>query len=403
MKKYEITPQRLFVSIMIILGAFGIFWVCYTRGACINFVLTDASFYFMDFFNHVFYVQTPQNVYHVNYNACFPPLAYMFYWLVAQMLPENTVIVDDSSSLSSYAILLFIVYNIILGILFYDSVRKFLESKGENNSLLLTLLLSISSVFVFTVVWNGNAALVAGILLLRALELRERNDRWSQELALLFIALAAGIKIYPAIFGILYLKEKRYKEAGRLILYGLIFFFIPFIFFGGIDGFIQMLLNQKELHSLLYYGWRNIQATWNKLDSQFLHLNLPIIGKILTWLYAVIAMIGMWILQDTWKRLFMLCSLMVIVPYWSGSYTVIYLVIPLLYFLCGGHRKGIDYVYAVLFVGMFCFFVWNTPVITNITGDLSWVVRYLSVYSISFLLVLETLGSSIRMVSAQKK
>ncbi len=299
MKKYEITPQRLFVSIMIILGAFGIFWVCYTRGACINFVLTDASFYFMDFFNHVFYVQTPQNVYHVNYNACFPPLAYMFYWLVAQMLPENTVIMDDSSSLSSYAILLFIVYNIILGILFYDSVRKFLESKGENNSLLLTLLLSISSVFVFTVVWNGNAALVAGILLLRALELRERNDRWSQELALLFIALAAGIKIYPAIFGILYLKEKRYKEAGRLILYGLIFFFIPFIFFGGIDGFIQMLLNKKELHSLLYYGWRNIQATWNKLDSQFLHLNLPKIGKILTWLYAVIAMIGMWILQDT--------------------------------------------------------------------------------------------------------
>ena len=130
------------------------------KGSMYKFCTYRCKFLFYGFFNHVFYVQTPQNVYHVNYNACFPPLAYMFYWLVAQMLPENTVIMDDSSSLSSYAILLFIVYNIILGILFYDSVRKFLESKGENNSLLLTLLLSISSVFVFTVVWNGNAALV---------------------------------------------------------------------------------------------------------------------------------------------------------------------------------------------------------------------------------------------------
>lgn len=149
MKKYEITPQRLFVSIMIILGAFGIFWVCYTRGACINFVLTDASFYFMDFFNHVFYVQTPQNVYHVNYNACFPPLAYMFYWLVAQMLPENTVIMDDSSSLSSYAILLFIVYNIILGILFYDSVRKFLESKGGEQQFTADVIVEYIKCFCF--------------------------------------------------------------------------------------------------------------------------------------------------------------------------------------------------------------------------------------------------------------
>lgn len=134
-----------------------------------------------------------------------------------------------------------------------------------------------------------------------------------------------------------------------------------------------------------------------------MHLNLPIIGKILTWTYAVTAVAGIWVLQDTWKSLFMLCSIMVIVPYWSGAYTVVYLVIPLLYFLSEDHKKGIDYIYAVLFVGMFCLFVWNTPMITNITGDLSWAVRYLSIYVMNFLLILETLRSSIRMVSARKK
>lgn len=239
--------------------------------------------------------------------------------------------------------------------------------------------------------------------MLRALELREHDDKWSRELALILIAVAAGIKIYPAVFGMLYVKEKRYQEAGRLILYGMICFFVPFVFFGGFHGLVQMLLNQKELQSVIYYGWRNIQATWNKLDVQFLHLNLPLIGKILTWTYAVIAMAGMWILQDTWKRLFMLCSFMVIVPYWSGSYTVIYLVIPLLYFWSEGHKNRTDYIYAALFAGIFCLFVWETPAITQIAGNLSWAVRYLSIYVMSFLLVLETLRSGIRMVSARKK
>ncbi len=405
-KKYELTPKSLFLSMVIALGIFGIFWICYTRGECINFIMAEVidKFAFIDFFDHIFYIQAPQNVYDVDVNACFPPLAYMFYWVIAQMLPENAVVMHDTSSLSSYAILLFVVYYVILGILFYDSISRLLQSReAGNNGLLLTILISISSVFVLAVVWSGNAAFIACILLLRALELREHDDKWSRELALILIAVAAGIKIYPAVFGMLYLKEKRYREAGRLILYGMICFFVPFVFFGGFHGLVQMLLNQKKLHSLSLYGWRNILATWNKLDSQFLHLNLPIIGKMLTWMYAVISMIGMWILQDTWKRLFMVCSLMVIVPYWSGAYTVIYLVIPLLYFLSEEHKKRMDYIYAVLFVGMFCLFVWNTPAITNITGDLSWAVRYLSIYVMSFLLVLETLGSSIRMVSARKK
>lgn len=404
-KKYELTPRSLFLGMVIILDLFGIFWICHTRGA-IDIGLEDTSLYFIDFFDHIFYIQAPQNVYDVDFNACFPPLAYMFYWVIAQMLPENSVVMNDTSSLSAYAILLFMIYHIILGILFYDSISKLLQSKGgavRNNSLLLTMLISISSVFVFCVVRSGNAVFIACILLLRALELREHDDKWSRELALILIAVAAGIKIYPAVFGMLYVKEKRYQEAGRLILYGMICFFVPFVFFGGFHGLVQMLLNQKELQSVIYYGWRNIQATWNKLDVQFLHLNLPLIGKILTWTYAVIAMAGMWILQDTWKRLFMLCSFMVIVPYWSGSYTVIYLVIPLLYFWSEGHKNRTDYIYAALFAGIFCLFVWETPAITQIAGNLSWAVRYLSIYVMSFLLVLETLRSGIRMVSARKK
>lgn len=232
--------------------------------------------------------------------------------------------------------------------------------------------------------------MIACIILIRALELREHEDKLSRELALLLIALAAGLKIYPAIFGLLYLKDKRYKEAERLIIYGIVFFFGPFIFFGGLHGLMQMFRNQLRLHSIVYYGWRNIQEVWNKLDKEFLFLNIPVIGKVMTGIYAVIAMTGAWILDDIWKRLFLLCSFIIIVPSWSGSYTMIYLVIPLIYFLCGERNKRSDYLYAVLFAGIFCFFTWNTPSITQITGDISWLVRYMSVYVASLILIMET-------------
>lgn len=128
-KKYELTPRSLFLGMVIILDLFGIFWICHTRGA-IDIGLEDTSLYFIDFFDHIFYIQAPQNVYDVDFNACFPPLAYMFYWVIAQMLPENSVVMNDTSSLSAYAILLFMIYHIILGILFYDSISKLLQSKG---------------------------------------------------------------------------------------------------------------------------------------------------------------------------------------------------------------------------------------------------------------------------------
>jgi hypothetical protein len=64
-----------------------------------------------------------------------------------------------------------------------------------------------------------------------------------RETALFLFAIAAALKLYPAVFGILYLVKKRYKEAGRLIIYGFLFFFVPFVFFQGGNGFRIFLYN----------------------------------------------------------------------------------------------------------------------------------------------------------------
>ena len=396
--RYKLTPKRFLFMYLVISMILGMYYLCYTGGECLKLILQEADFCFMDFFNHIYYVKEPQCVYDVNFNACFPPLAYMLYWLLSRMIPVDGLAINDASSFTSYGILLFCIYHILMGILFYAVISGLLKSCGEKFCLLFTLLICVSNVFIFSVVWTGNAALLACIVLLKAFELRDREDKWSREFALLLIAAAAGLKIYPALFGIFYLKEKRYREAGRLIIYGIVFFFVPFIFFGGLHGLFQMLKNQQQLHSVVYYGWRNIQAVWNQMDNRFLMMNMPIIGKILAGLYAVIAMTGGWILEDKWKRLFLLCSIMIVVPSWSGSYTIIYLVLPLAYFLSGMREQKTDYVYATLFAMMFSFFVWNTPTITNLTGDLSWVFRYVPVYMMGVMLAVETIITGCRLL-----
>ncbi|MBQ9783212.1 MAG: DUF2029 domain-containing protein [Clostridia bacterium] len=50
------------------------------------------------------------------------------------------------------------------------------------------------------------------------------------------IAVAAGIKLYPAIFGLLYVKEKRWSETLRLIAYGVLFFVVSFAFLADLEA-----------------------------------------------------------------------------------------------------------------------------------------------------------------------
>lgn len=94
--------------------------------------------------------------------------------------------------------------------MFY-SILKLMRRENLEFSLVITLIVVISNIYIFGILERGNSAIIVCILLLRAMELRERKSPIAQELALLFIAMAAAIKIYPAIFGFIYLRRNGKK------------------------------------------------------------------------------------------------------------------------------------------------------------------------------------------------
>ena len=90
---------------------------------------------------------------------------------------------------------------------------------------------------------RGNMSLLVLILLMYAMALKDSAKSWEREVALLLFAVAAALTLSPAVFGLLYLISKRYKEAARLIIYGVLLFFLPFVFFQGVLGFQIFLHN----------------------------------------------------------------------------------------------------------------------------------------------------------------
>jgi hypothetical protein len=67
------------------------------------------------------------------------------------------------------------------------------------------------------------------LLILIYLRYYNSNSKKLQYMSFFALAMAAGIKIVPAIFGVLLIREKRYRDACICAIIGVFVFFVPFV------------------------------------------------------------------------------------------------------------------------------------------------------------------------------
>ncbi len=329
-----------------------------------NLIFHKGSDFFMDFFNHISYIREGgADVYTVNPNACFPPLAYFFYFLLSRILPAEQTVMFKAFSTGPYAILLYVIYTSILIIWLVYAVVKIYEDSSFKHPFLLIMTVVCSNIFIFSVVERGNAAFLVCILLLRAMQLRQEDNPLKREAALILIAIAAGFKIYPALFGLIYIFEKRWKEVLHLVIYGVLLVLVPFVFFHGIDGIKLFIENQgviqygsapESFQSIMGWG-RFIAGKWNLGE-----VNLNVIYVVMI-LFFALAMIALLSLKENWKKYFLITALMIILPLWSSDYTRFYMLVPLIFFLqekYDSDKRGEAFVFSVLFAIMFIFWTY---------------------------------------------
>ena len=399
-----LTPRALFFGVWAVIALCSVAYLIGTHGAVLdNIVYSRGTDRFMDFFNHISYTKEESaNVYAAGINACFPPFIYIMYYFLGRLIPDSAIVRYYCMETGSYALLLYVWFSAMVAVALTLTIMKMTEKwKSGVCRIALTGIILTSNIFIFYILERGNSAVIACLFIMWAIILRDSEKKYQRELALIMIAIAAAIKVYPAVFGLLYLFEKRWKEAVRLIIYGLIFFFVPFLFFGGFEGIRLFFSNQMSVQNMGYSGLNSIKALCRYVS------NVPqTAANILVIVYFLLAAGAAFFGRDLWKKVYLLSSIMVLCPFWSGDYTLIYFVIPLILFLVDvsdrNNLSAPDYAYAVLFAAIFSFFTITSETVSNSTGlGTIVIVEYVPVYIMSILLIIDGISAGARKMKSQ--
>ena len=347
---------------------------------------------FADFNSHVERVRGGRNPYIASdWDARFPPLAYLFYYFLSCIIPKTIPNSTVSDWYNMYMVILLCVCVVCITV----SAGK-LAGRTWSYALLTGLVFVLSHAFGLAEVKAGNSAVYVLALLMLALCLKDSGSPLKRELALILIAIAAGFKMSPAIFGFLYIKEGRYREAARLVVYGIVAFFAPFEAFGGLEGLRVFLNISGQVSSAAIPRPETIIGVIIELFS-VLGLGEQtglLFGRILAFIYLGICVFLFFRKKYSWKLLWLLSSLMVIFVNLSYPYTLQYFFIPLVMFIheTDEDSNKLDYVYAALFALIF----YTYPFIKIDWPTATFITNYFWVYVMAAMVIADVVLTKVR-------
>lgn len=333
----NLSPLDLFLFISLtITGCFFIAnWI--KDGGVLKQCVLSAYDEFSDYFMHVVACADRKNLYSLSESFCFPPLAYCMYLLLWKMNPlsGNDILEWRDFKQSDNALFVFVTYNVIIVILFLYCIICYYNSIKAKYVLLLPLAIFFSYPVYCTSIQRGNSVMLVSLMTAFAWLWMDSDSKIKQEIAMVLIAVAAGFKFYPAIIGVVYIKD--YKKLFRLIIYGLIAVFVPFVFFGGIDGarnLINILLNLSATDVMYRYG--TVRGMVETISSQNFKMDVDLaytIGGIAENVFLVISLVSAFYAEKKWQRVLFFSGILASYVSSSWMYTSVYYMPALLMFL----------------------------------------------------------------------
>lgn len=322
----------------------------YSHGNCFSSIFFyDSLDTGMDFFHSIEYTKfrAPYSM----YNTLYPPLANFFFYLLFRMVPswqyeswsltfeEGVAARGSNIDLRVWqpTLFMFIIYTVLFSVLFIILVQNMMKSFEKQRLFALCILFSYGNLYALE---RGNIIFVAVICSLFFIVYRNSKNLILSELALIMLAIAAGLKLYPAFLGMLLIYDKDYKRALRTVGYGIIFFVFPVLIFkeglSGIAYFIDIALHWSKSSELTVTGvsFDQICNTFTlilekainiEIDRNFL---LNILPKFNLFVSALM-LIGGFFLKKEWQRV-LACCLAILMFQKQGIYIIAFLLLPLL-------------------------------------------------------------------------
>ena len=342
----------------------------------------------------------------------YPPLATFTYQVLAKMLPYE--LVKNNRTLNGAKAILLRntmpgavvgIVNNLLFILLFVLICVFFIQGDKLRKILYTCLFSLSGVMLW-VLERGNLVSYSFLFLLLFVILYEDSEtKTSRLISYLFLAISANLKIYPACFGMLLFMKKDFRG----VLYTTFISFVIYSLFFYLCGYAPSEFGRNFLNVLSFSdSYTAFLFNYNFSARNFLALANFLIVKTTGWFrlldfHNIIFIlftfceffVGVFIScfsLSFWKRLAGLALLCIVVPVMSWQYTLIFLFIPLLYFINDYNDSKANRFYAALFAIIISFLI--IPISTNLRKQpltANFVVQDFAVQLLMFTLFLEAL------------
>ncbi|MBR5060255.1 MAG: DUF2029 domain-containing protein [Clostridia bacterium] len=378
--------KELFYVSFCLFIAFFLLTVYVTGGGSLRAALfQDTSDTFMDHYNSVVYngVDDPYEILVV-----YPPLASILYKVCNMIIPADdygTMVSDPSILAQERAIKVgqsfvfqFILYAVFSIIIFVSAVLM-LKKGGNTEKLFFVLVTVFSSPFLY-MADRGNNVLLPVAFSIFFLIFFDHKNKVLRELSLISLAVAIGLKIYPAAFLVLFITNRKYKELLRELGYVFITLILPFfIFFNGFSSMKLMLRNLmgfdakrttedniagqldfKRMFFFLYGGLRRYTGITVSDGMRESYANICRYGM------SAICGLGALFSKKQWKQTLLLSCVIYGFPGSASTYILLFLIIPTALFLDTEKTPSFrNYAYLSLMV------LAQVPVILKSNGEFS--------------------------------
>ncbi len=385
-----------------------------TRGESIqNMLFFNLNDTFMDFFNSIQYGRNPYAE-----GVIYPPLMNVIYAFLGHYIPAEMIEANDMFAVRAYqtGLIIYFVFT-FFSIYIFSVIVKKNYCKNNVESSLFFILMVFSLPFIFAVERGNSIILCIDFLLIYCFGYNSEN-KIIKHIALISLAIATAMKIYVVVFGILLLREKKYKDAIICCIYGIIAFFVPFLFLAEESRSLKVLINNILFtsgdFSEDHYGYKLSVASILDILTKVTHLDFSVLNitiNLLLFFVILLALINPNL--EKWKPLAFLCFGMICIPAFSFTYTLLFMVIPLIEFLkyCkeGSTKSKINIIYLLCFIILFMpFSVEDNNTLLLFTTEyslLNWttILEYIALYGMLIVLSIESVVNLMKQSSVIKK
>ncbi len=314
-------------------------------------LIFNANDAFMDFFNPIAYISS-STPYAAGDGACYSGLSFSFYLFISKLIsavPETAGLAIKMSKTGIFMLYAYIFASIAV---FMTAVIKLKTGRFSEKILFLFLIL-FSSPLIYQFE-RANIIFIANFLIIVFYICYESKNKKLFEAGLICLAAAAAIKIYPAIFALMLIKDKKWKETARFTVYCAVLFIAPFFIFGSINSIKDFFYCVATLSK---NSENTISSHWVTIHNFFLAFLYPqdysMAVKVMRVIFFISGCFTFFFHSEKWKTAAILSMLMILTPARSAQYAVIFMTLPLILFMNSQNKRRKDIAYAVLFAGIF--------------------------------------------------